>query len=223
MPPGLRTRGAGGRLHRVNVLYVLSMVGVAVFAISGVLAAARKGFDLFGVVVIALVTAIGGGTLRDMLLDRRPIFWIGDTNYLYVSVAAALLALWWVHHRRPPLKLLLYADALGLALFTISGTRIAYELGSGPVVSVLMGCITGVAGGVFRDVLSAEIPLLLRDREVYATASLAGAIVYLLLHTQAGFDQTPAAICGIASVAVIRFVAIALKLRVPPFNPPDHA
>lgn len=206
----------------MNTLYIFSLLGVAVFAISGVLAAGRKGFDFFGVVVIALATAIGGGTLRDILLDRRPIFWIGDPNYFYVSVAAALLALWWVHHRRPPLKLLLYADALGLALFTISGTRIAYELGVGPVVSVLMGCITGVAGGVFRDILSAEIPLLLRDREVYATASMAGAVVYLVVHECANVAQTPAAVCGIASVAVIRFAAISWRLRVPVFNPPEH-
>ena len=206
----------------MNTLYIFSLLGVAVFAISGVLAAGRKGFDLFGVVVIALVTAIGGGTLRDILLDRRPVFWIGDVNYLYAAAGAALLALVWVHHRRPPLKLLLYADALGLALFTISGTRIAYELGVGPVIAVLMGCITGVAGGVLRDILSAEIPLLLRDREVYATASIAGAIVYLLVHGLADMAQTPAAVCGIVVVAAIRFIAIGWKLRVPAFNPPEH-
>ncbi len=206
----------------MNVLHLLSLAGVAVFAISGVLAAGRKGFDFFGVVVIALVTAIGGGTLRDLLLDRRPIFWIADTSYLYTSAAAALLTLWAVHHRRPPFKLLLYADAWGLALFTISGTRIAHETGVGPDIAVLMGCLTGVAGGVLRDILSAEIPLLLRDREVYATASIAGAVVYLAAHIAGGLPQTTAALCGIACVATIRVVAINLRLRVPAFNPPDH-
>lgn len=117
---------------------------------------------------------------------------------------------------------MLYADALGLALFTISGTRIAFELGTEPIIAVLMGCITGVAGGVFRDILSAEIPLLLRDREVYATASIAGALAYLAAHMRLGFAQTPSALCGIATVALIRFIAINWKIRVPAFNPPDH-
>lgn len=206
----------------MDALYIFSQIGVSVFAISGVLAAGRKGFDMFGVMVIALVTAIGGGTLRDLLLDRRPIFWIGDLNYLYFSVLGAVIALIWIHFRRPPLKLVLYADGLGLALFTISGTQIADGLGFSPVVSVLMGCITGVAGGVIRDILSMEIPLLLRDREVYATASILGAIVYLVFYKFGLVDKTISAECGILTVAIIRFVAISWRLRVPTFNPPEY-
>ncbi|MBW7909025.1 MAG: trimeric intracellular cation channel family protein [Kiritimatiellae bacterium] len=205
----------------MDLLYIFSMIGVAVFAISGVLAAGRKNFDFFGVVVIALVTAIGGGTLRDLLLDRRPIFWIGDINYLYISVAAALLALLWVPRRPIPIRALLYADALGLALFTISGTRIAYELGFDPVISVLMGCITGVAGGVIRDILSAEIPLLLRDREVYATAAIIGSVIYLAVHKYWNTSQEVAAEWGILTVATIRIVAINWRLRVPVFKAPE--
>ncbi|MCZ7590943.1 MAG: trimeric intracellular cation channel family protein [Kiritimatiellae bacterium] len=206
----------------MDTLYIFSLVGVGFFAISGVLTSSRKGFDMFGVVVIALVTAIGGGTLRDILLDRRPIFWIGDINYLYFSLLGAGLALLWVRYHRPPTRILLYADALGLALFTISGTQIANDLGFGAVVSVLMGCITGVAGGVIRDMLSVEIPLLLRDREVYATASLLGAIVYLVFFEFGEVDKTTSAECGMLTVAIIRFAAINWRLRVPVFNPPEY-
>lgn len=206
----------------MDTLYIFSLIGVGFFAISGVLTSSRKGFDMFGVVVIALVTAIGGGTLRDILLDRRPIFWIGDINYLYFSLLGAGLALLWVRYHRPPTRILLYADALGLALFTISGTQIANDLGFGAVVSVLMGCITGVAGGVIRDMLSVEIPLLLRDREVYATASLLGAIVYLVFFEFGEVDKTTSAECGMLTVAIIRFAAINWRLRVPVFNPPEY-
>lgn len=206
----------------MSVLYILSLIGVAVFAITGVLAAGRKGFDFFGVVVIALVTAIGGGTIRDILLDRHPVFWIGDTNYLYAATAAALMTLLLVRYRRPPLKALLYADALGLALFTISGTRISDGFGVSPVVAVMMGCITGVAGGVLRDILSAEIPLLLRDREIYATAAILGAVLYLILFKFFGVAETPAALAGMLMVVTVRGLSIWSKLRVPLFHLPEH-
>lgn len=206
----------------MDTLYILSLIGVGFFAVSGVLASGRKGFDLFGVVVIALVTAIGGGTLRDILLDRRPIFWIGDLNYLYFSLLGAFVALLWIRYKRPPMKVLLYMDALGLALFTVSGTQIADDLGFGAVIAILMGCITGVAGGVIRDMLSGEIPLLLRDREIYATASLLGAIAYLVFYKFGEVDKTTSAECGMLTVAIIRFAAISWRLRVPVFNPPEY-
>ncbi len=206
----------------MSVLYILSLIGVAVFAISGVLAAGRKGFDFFGVIVIAQVTAIGGGTIRDILLDRHPVFWIGDTNYLYSATAAALATLLFVRYHRPPVKALLYADALGLALFTISGTRISDGFGVSPVVAVMMGCITGVAGGVLRDILSAEIPMLLRDREIYATAAILGAVLYLFLFKVIGIEETPAALIGMATVAGIRGLSIWWKWRIPLFHLPER-
>jgi uncharacterized membrane protein YeiH len=202
----------------MNVLYVMSLLGVAVFAISGALSAGRKKFDVFGVVVIAVVTAIGGGTIRDLLLDRNPVFWIGDTNYLLASSVAALLTVFVVRHHRPPLRLLLYADGIGLALFTISGTRIAESMGVSPGVCILMGCITGVAGGVFRDVLSGEVPLLLRDRELYATAAIGGSIVYLALVRWLDVPVTTAALCGMIAVAALRFFSLWWKWRMPVFQ-----
>lgn len=135
------------------VLYLLDLIGVAVFAVSGALAAGRKQMDLLGVAVIATVTAIGGGTLRDILLDRNPVFWIEDPTYLLVILAAAALTLLYARFHKPPRTSLLIADALGLALFTISGAQLAEEQKLSAVIVVLMGTITGTAGGVLRDVL----------------------------------------------------------------------
>lgn len=204
-------------------LYLLDLLGVAVFAISGALAAGRKSLDLLGVLVIAVVTAIGGGTTRDLLLDRHPIFWIDDPTYLVVICGAALLTLAYVRRRRPAekaLTALLLADALGLALFTIMGAQIAESAGLSPLIVVLMGTITGVAGGVLRDVLSAEVPLILR-RDLYATASLAGGTLYLLLQTT-GFNRPVAVFAGVATVAALRFFAIFRGWRLPVFRLPQE-
>ena len=200
------------------IVYLLDLLGVAVFAISGVLSAGRKGLDLLGVLVIAVVTAVGGGTVRDLLLDRHPIFWIADPTYLVVIGIAALLTTVYVRVRRPPGNSLLVADALGLALFTITGARIAEAAGLSAIIVVLMGTITGVAGGVLRDVLSAEVPLILR-RDIYATAAIAGAALYLLVQ-QAGLAEPAAALLGMAAVAVLRLLAILRGLRLPVFRLP---
>ena len=198
----------------ITALQVMDFLGVAVFAVSGVLAAGRKHLDWFGVLVIAMVTAIGGGTLRDLLIDRNPVFWMADTGYLWAILVATLLTLLIVRFRELPLRVLLIADALGLALFAISGARIAETAGHGGIVAVILGTMTGVAGGVLRDMLLAEIPLLLRDGEIYATAAIAGIVVYLVLQA-AGFDRLTAGYAGMAAIVVIRFAAIFFSLRVP--------
>lgn len=200
---------------------VMDFFGVAVFAVSGVLAAGRKHLDWFGVLVIATVTAIGGGTLRDLLIDRNPVFWMADTGYLWAIFAATLLTLLVVRFRELPLRVLLVADALGLALFTISGARIAEAGGYADIVVVILGTMTGVAGGVLRDILLAEIPLLLRDGEIYATAAIAGIVLYLVLQA-AGFDRLTAGYAGMAAIVLIRFAAIFFSLRMPAFRLGDR-
>ena len=160
----------------MTILHAIELLGVAVFAVSGALAAGRRSLDLLGVVVIATVTATGGGTLRDLLLDRSPVFWIADTTYLYVSIAAALLTVVYARYRHPPERFILIADALGLALFSISGAQIAENAGYGGIVVVIMGTLTGAAGGMLRDVLCAEVPLILRRSRIYATAAIAGVV-----------------------------------------------
>ena len=132
---------------QITPVHVMDFLGVAVFAASGVLAAGRKHLDWFGVLVIAMVTAVGGGTLRDLLIDR-PVFWLIHTAYLWVIIAATLLTMVVVRVREIPMRALLIADALGLALFAISGARIAEAAGYGGIVAVILGTMTGVAGGV---------------------------------------------------------------------------
>jgi uncharacterized membrane protein YeiH len=199
------------------LLHAIELLGVAVFAISGALAAGRRSLDLIGVGVIATVTAVGGGTLRDLLLDRT-VFWISDPAYLYVCLIAALLTIIYARYRHPPDRLILYADALGLALFSISGAQIAQSLGHGGIVVVIMGTATGVAGGLLRDVLVAEIPLILRQGRMYASASIAGVVAYLLLETL--LDRSLAAVLGMATIAGLRLAAIAWDLTLPVFSLP---
>jgi len=199
------------------MLELFDLAGVAVFAASGALAAARKSLDLLGMVVIATVTAIGGGTIRDVLLDRS-VFWIVRPLYLYVILGAALATIVYTRRFRPPDRALAGVDALGLALFTISGAQIAEGLEHTGVVVVLMGTLTGVAGGVLRDVLTGEIPMILRKGQIYATAAIAGAVTYLLLQTV--IDRTVAGFVGMVCIAAIRLGAIAWNWTLPVFSVP---
>lgn len=196
------------------ILYILSQIGVAVFASSGALAAGRKKFDLMGVVVIAMVTAIGGGTIRDVLLNR-PVFWINDPVYLWVSLAAACVTFASVKFYRPPAAVMLVADALGLALFTISGTHLSEQAQLPGIICVVMGALTGVAGGALRDVLSGEIPIVFKSTEtLYATAAICGSALYLVLQIL-GLGATPASLCGMVAIVGLRFLAIYWQLRLP--------
>ncbi len=200
------------------IFYYLDLLGVAVFAVSGVLAVSRRGLDLFGVLVVATLTAIGGGTLRDLLLDRHPIFWIADPIYLLVIAVATLGAVLYMRIRSHPGKVFLLADTLGLALFTLSGAQIAESLDMSPGIVVVMGTMTGVAGGVMRDMLSGKIPLILR-RDIYATAALAGATLYLLLQALT-MPRSWAFAFGLAAVVGLRLIAILHGLRLPVFRIP---
>lgn len=200
-------------------IYLLDMFGIAVFAVSGALTAGRKNMDLFGVIVVAVVTAIGGGTVRDVLLDRHPVFWIEDPTYLVVILAAAGATLAYGRYFTLPRASLLYADAFGLALFTLVGAEVAYEAGASGLIVVMMGTITGAAGGVIRDVLCAEVPLILR-REIYATASIAGGAIYVFL-VEMGPGPPFVSLIPIATVFILRITAIRLDLHVPPVPPKD--
>jgi uncharacterized membrane protein YeiH len=208
-------------LNDSTFIQILGLMGVAVFAVSGAIAAGRKGFDLLGVVVIAVVTAVGGGTIRDVLLDRHPIFWLAEPVHLVVILAAAGLTVIYVRFRKPPRGSLQIADALGLALFTISGTQIAEQRDLPGIAAVVLGAVTGSAGGLLRDLLSAEVPLLLRQSDLYATAAIAGSSAYLLLQG-IGVERMTAAFVGMATVAALRLAAILWRLRLPVFQVPDE-
>lgn len=201
---------------QIQFLYILDLFGVAVFAISGALAAGRKSLDLLGVVIIAVVTAIGGGTTRDLLLDRHPIFWIADPTYLTVIIIAALITIWYTRYKKPPEKALVLADALGLAVFTITGAQITQEVISNGVIVVIMAAITGTVGGLIRDVLSNDIPLIM-CKDIYATAALAGATVYLLLQFTT-LNSSINIILGMLVVIGLRLAAIQWQLHLPRFK-----
>ena len=199
---------------------LIDLLGVAVFAISGALAAGRKRLDLLGVAVVSLATAIGGGTVRDLLLNRHPVFWIADPTALYVILAATAVMLLYVRWFTPPQQSLLVADGIGLAFYTIVGARIAEKAGFSPIIIVLMGAITGVGGGVIRDVLLNEVPLILRKSTIYATAAIAGALAYVTL-VYLGTNRPLAALVGMAIIAALRFAAILFGLTLPIFEVPE--
>lgn len=204
------------------LIYIFQLAGVAACAASGALSAGRKSLDFIGVMVISLAAAVGGGTLRDLLLDRNPVFWLADNFYLYVSIGSGLLT--WVYTRRwsPPMRLLLTVDAVGLALFTITGTQIAEQMEQTVVICLAMGVITGVAGGVLRDILCGEIPMTFRRSELYASAALLGSGVYLVL------EETPlpvdvSAMVGAGTIFLLRLAALRWNWHLPVFEFKDRS
>lgn len=199
---------------------VLDLLGIGVFAVSGALAAGRKRLDLLGVFVLASVTAIGGGTVRDLLLDRHPMFWLTDGTYLGVIVIAVTITFAYVQWRRPPLASLLVADALGLALFSIAGAQIAENTGLPAAAVVVLGTVTGVGGGVIRDVLSAEIPFVLRKGNLYASTVIVGIAAYVALEW-AGVARQTAALTAMALIAAARLAAIRWEVELPVFEVKD--
>ena len=199
------------------LLYVLDLIGVAVFAISGALAAGRRRLDLLGVVVLAAATAVGGGTIRDVLLDRHPIFWLADARYLIVIILTALATVAYVRRARVPGAALDVADALGLALFSVAGTQVAEGAGMPALSCVLLGAVTGSAGGVVRDVLTAQVPLVLQRGSLYATAAIAGTSLYVVL-ARLGVTRWSAALAGMVVVAALRLAAIGFGLQLPVFD-----
>ena len=162
------------------LLYLLDMVGVIACAIAGTLLAQHKGFDIAGCILVSMVNAIGGGTLRDMALDRHPLFWMTDLNYVIVITVTSLILQIFFHLYHKIDKALKLFDAIGLAAFSVIGFKVALAQDMSPVIAVMMGVWTAIIGGLLRDIICNEIPLLLQ-REIYITASIAGSLTYLAL------------------------------------------
>ena len=198
------------------IIQLLDLFGVAVFAASGALEAGRKRMDVFGTVVVAIVTAIGGGTLRDLTLGIRPVLWISNPIYVIVATVAALVTFVLARWIQFPMKVLLILDAFGLAMYTIIGCQRALDVNVSYIIVVVMGVITGVAGGILRDILCGEIPLVLRH-EIYATASLAGGILFVTLYSL-GVDKSTTVISAVALISIIRLAAIYWRLSLPVFT-----
>lgn len=203
-------------------IYIADMIGVSSCAVSGVLVATRLRMDPFGIIVLAGVTGIGGGTLRDMMMGATPVFWIVDNNYIYVILMTALLTVFWLKHiHRAPPYLLIILDAFGLAIFTIVGAQKALALGFSGPVAIGMGCITGVVGGMIRDLLSGQIPFVLQ-KEIYATASILGGVLFVLCSY---FEFTPilAMSIAISGTLSLRLSAIYWHLSLPVFTTDKEA
>lgn len=199
------------------LVYWLDIIGTAVFAISGVLLAGKLRMDPFGVLVLGVVTAIGGGTIRDMALNHGPVFWVKDPTDLVVAMVTCLLTIVLVRQpRRLPKWILPVLDAVGLAVFVGIGVNRAFYAETGPLVAICMGVVTGVGGGIIRDVLAREIPMILRT-EIYATACIAGGIVHATAYFMFGVDLETASMCGMAITLIIRLAAIRWHLKLPTF------
>ena len=200
----------------VDALYILEMIGTAVFAVSGALAASRAGMDVFGFSVLALMPAIGGGTFRDIVLGRFPVFWIEDNSYVAVAIVAALGVYFFADRPGFRKTLLVWMDAAGLALFAVLGTGIALDMGTSVLIAVMMGVSTAVLGGMIRDIVCNEIPLIL-SREIYATAAFAASIVYIVA-VRAGGGDTLALLAGVAVGVAVRGAGIVFGLSLPNFT-----
>jgi uncharacterized membrane protein YeiH len=198
--------------------YLLEHFGVTVAAITGVLAAKGKQVDLFGIIVLALVTAFGGGTVRDVALGYLPVFWIKDPNFLLNAVAVAIATFYVARFYEFPYTALLVADAFALSFFTVLGTQKALTLSSSYSIAIAMGVITGVAGGILRDVLVGEMPLVFRPHIcLYATAALLGAGVYCAVcHWQPGERMN--LVIGTIATLLLRLAGIRWKLALPVFS-----
>jgi uncharacterized membrane protein YeiH len=201
--------------------YFLELLAVGVFAVSGCLAAGRKAFDPVGVVVISVVTAVGGGTVRDLLLGRHPIAWTADPNYLYTILASVAFTVAYVRFRPPPNGILLIADGIGLSVYAIVGAQLAEDKGCPAVVAVAMGAVTGTAGGTVRDILCNDVPILFTSGYLYATAAVLGATLYVGLEGPVGRDA--AAYTGMAVVGALRAGAIVYHWDLPRWKLDDWA
>lgn len=195
------------------MIYYLGLIGIAAFSISGVIAAGKKDMDIFSIVLLGVVTALGGGTLRDIILNTNPVFWISDLFYLWVSILASALTFFLIRYVTHASRLLLFIDGFGLSLFTILATEKTIGLGFSNPVAILMGVITGIAGGMFRDILTGRMPLLL-GREFYATPALLGAILFTLLDYYSPMHDVNR-LCAIGLVFVLRASSIQWGLYYP--------
>lgn len=197
----------------MDVIYTLDLIGTFVFAISGTLTAAEKKFDVFGAFVIAFVTAVGGGTIRDVLIGSHPVGWMKDLNYLYLIALTVPVSFFFRQHIVKLRKTMFLFDTIGIGLFTILGFQKTLDLGLSPLVAIMMGTVSAVFGGVLRDTLCNEIPLIFR-KEIYAMACVFGASLFFLLDTFLPYHQVNIAIT-VGAIIIIRTLAVKRNWTLP--------
>ena len=202
-------------MEQYNLLIgdVITICGTFSFAVAGAFAAMQKRLDAFGVLIVAFVTAVGGGTLRDLLLGATPVFWLKDANYSLLIILTAIVAMiFWKRIKSLKITLFLF-DSLGLGFFTILGVQKGLTYDLSPGVCVALGTVTGCFGGITRDILLNNIPLIFR-KEIYATACIIGGLVFLLLRNF-GVEDTTVKVISVAVVFLIRIIAVKYKLSLP--------
>jgi uncharacterized membrane protein YeiH len=200
----------------LSLVYILEIAGTAAFAISGALAASRKNMDIFGFCVLALMPAVGGGTVRDIIIDRVPVFWISDNRYIAVAIIAALVVYFTSYKPGSRRRILIWMDALGLALFAALGTEICLQHDTGPLVAIMLGVTTAVTGGMIRDIICNEIPLIL-SREIYATAAFVASVCYVLAN-EVGLGEQLVLVVAVSAGFATRALAIIYNWSLPSFG-----
>lgn len=201
-----------------TLLYWVGLAAVAVNALTGVLDSGRKQMDLIGALLVGVATALGGGTIRDLLLDRN-VFWVVDQTYLIVALGTGLITFFLARLLHLPPKLFLIPDALGLALFTVVGTQVALQWHTPWLVASLMGVMTGVFGGVLRDILCNDVPLVFLKGELYATAAWVGALSMIALEA-AEVSSVTASWLAMGLILAIRLVAMRYSITLPALGQP---
>jgi len=199
-----------------TLLTTIEIAATIAFAMSGLIEATRKKMDIVGVFSVTFVSAFAGGTVRDILIERRPFFWVENTEYIWLLIALVLAAPLLLRSRehRVTDKVMEVADALGLGLFTISGVSLALVAGMPPIVAVLLGSITAVFGGVTRDVLCNEIPKVYRDHQPYTLCTLIGGVVFLGLNHLAVSPHL-SSLVGICCISGLRLLAVTYRWQIP--------
>jgi len=198
------------------VLTSVYLIAITAEAMSGALAAGRRNMDLFGVAVIAFLTALGGGTVRDILLGNFPVTWTQHPSYIYMTLSGGLVTIAIARFMRHLRQLFLVLDAIGLVAFTIIGCNVALELGYEPIVVVMSGITTGIFGGIIRDIMCGRVPQVLR-REIYACVSLVVALLYLFLLRQ-GVGEGVTQLAAFSVGLLLRMVAIRWRVSLPVFR-----
>lgn len=202
----------------MTLFLVLDYFGAMFFAISGTLSAAEKKLDMFGAAVIGFVTAVGGGTLRDMMIGDHPVGWLKTPIYFYMMLGGVILAFLFQKYLSQLRRTFFLFDTVGLGLYTIIGLEKSLAFGITPPLAVMMGIITAVFGGIVRDTLNNEVPLIFHQ-ELYATACLAGALIYLILLYLTALPKAAIEMATIGTIIVIRILAIKYNIRLPRFTP----
>ncbi len=196
------------------MIEVLDIIGVFVFAISGVLAAITKKLDLFGVFIIAFVTALGGGTLRDALIGRTPVGWMQDLKYVYIIILGCIVAITFRNYLNKLRISLFLFDTIGLGVFTLIGIEKGLDYGLHPVICIALGTISATFGGLIRDILCNEIPLLLQKGTIYATICIMGGIVFFILR-KLGLEDSVNELATSVLIILIRLGAVKYNWSLP--------